>query len=242
MEGIARELARLPGAVTLSSLSPGTQLYAPGETSDHVYVLRSGFVKIHRVGRGGKHCIFGVVEPGDIFGEGALLEEGRRRAGAEVMEKASVAMVPRDAVLSYAESNPEFWQAFAPFLGRKVQLLEEQVQWLCFLEVEQRLARLLLQWARSAPSSDGGKEMRPIRLSQKELAGLVGATRETTSSALNRLQRAGCLEIGRRRLMVRSIERLAEFAGEIATPSEAASDETDRRARAEKSKAHSAGN
>ncbi len=213
IEAIGQELSRLPGAVSLSNLSAGTRLYDAGDSSDHIYLLRSGYVKLYRLGRGGKHCIFGVVEEGQLFGEGALLGESARRAAAEVLEKASVTMVSRESALEYAQSRPEFWKAFAPFLGRKVQLLEEQLQWLCFLDVEQRLARLLLQWAQSGRPQSGNSDAQ-IRLSQKELAGLVGATRETTSSALNRLQRAGCVEIGRRRLMIRSIEKLAEYAQE----------------------------
>jgi CRP-like cAMP-binding protein len=228
MEAIGREISKLPGAANLSSLGAGTRLYVPGDPSDHVYLLRSGYVKLYRLGPGGKHCIFGVIEEGQLFGEGALLGEKKRRAAAEVLEKSSVTMVSRDAVLEYAEQNPNFWRAFAPFLGQKVSLLEEQLQWLCFLDVEQRLARLLLKWVRAEhPAQENGLEPQ-IRLSQKELAGLVGATRETTSSALNRLQRAGCVEIGRRRLMIRSIEKLAEFAKDgVAEESEADSASTD---------------
>jgi len=224
IEEVVGELAKLPGSVNLSNLGPGTRLYDPGDASDHVYLLRSGYVKLYRLGRGGKHCIFGVVEEGQLFGEGALLGEKQRRAVAEVLEKASVTMIPREAVAAYVAEHPAFWQVFAPFLGRKIQLLEEQLQWLCFLDVEQRLARLLLQWAESARRPAGAEGEPQIRLSQKELAGLVGATRETTSSALNRLQRAGCLEIGRRRLMIRSIEKLAQFAnaGAIGEGEEAA--------------------
>jgi CRP-like cAMP-binding protein len=221
IEAIGRELSKLPGAVNLSNLSTGTRLYDAGDSSEHVYLLRSGYVKLYRLGRGGKHCIFGVVEEGQLFGEGALLGEEQRRAAAEVLEKASVTMISKDAALEYTQRNPEFWKAFAPFLGRKVQLLEEQLQWLCFLDVEQRLARLLLQWAQSGRPQSGDAQTQ-IRLSQKELAGLVGATRETTSSALNRLQRAGCVEIGRRRLMIRSIEKLAAYAKEGAFPDELA--------------------
>jgi transcriptional regulator with XRE-family HTH domain len=78
-----------------------------------------------------------------------------------------------------------------------------------------------LLWAQSGRPQSGDAQTQ-IRLSQKELAGLVGATRETTSSALNRLQRAGCVEIGRRRLMIRSIEKLAAYAKEGAFPDEIA--------------------
>ncbi len=217
IEAIGRELSKLPGAVSLSNLNAGTRLYDAGDASDHVYLLRGGYVKLYRLGRGGKHCIFGVVEEGQLFGEGALLGESVRRAAAEVLEKASVTMVSKETALDYAQGHAEFWKAFAPFLARKIQLLEEQLQWLCFLDVEQRLARLLLQWAQSGRPQSSNSDPQ-IRLSQKELAGLVGATRETTSSALNRLQRAGCVEIGRRRLMIRSIEKLAEYAREGVLP------------------------
>ena len=60
-----------------------------------------------------------------------------------------------------------------------------------------------------------------LHLSQRDVAGLVGATRETTSAALNRLRRDGCLSIGRRRLVVESVDKLARHTGEPPDPSTA---------------------
>ena len=215
MVRIESELRIVEGAVTLSNLARGTQLYVPGDPSDRVFVLDQGRVKISVVGPGGKHCVFQVGEVGEIFGEGALLGERTRSASAEVIERASVVMVPRDTALLYADRNPRFWQAFAPLLGRRIRHLEDQVQWVSLLEVEQRIARLLLRWVEELPPSSLPLVKNYIRLSQKDLAGLIGATRETTSNALNRLQRKGCIEIRRRRIAVRSVEELTHHGGTL---------------------------
>jgi CRP/FNR family transcriptional regulator len=212
---IESEIRGVDGAVTLSNLARGTQLYVPGDPSDRVFILEQGRVKISVLGPGGKHCVFQVIESGEIFGEAALLGERVRSASAEVIERASVVMAPRDSVLQYADRNPRFWQAFAPLLGNRIQRLEDQVQWVSLLEVEQRIARLLLRWVDSLPVSSVPLAKSFIRLSQKDLAGLIGATRETTSNALNRLQRKECIEIRRRRIAVRSVEELMRHGGTL---------------------------
>ena len=173
-------------------------------------MLLSGRIKISVVGPGGKHCLFHIVEPGEIFGESAILGEQKWQSGAEVLERAAIVMVPVRSAQEYVDRHPQFWASFAPLLRRRMRNLEQQIQWVSFLEVEQRIARLMLRWAESHGTAAGDMEM---RLSQRDLAGMIGATRETTSSALNRLQRDGCLEIKRRRVSLLSLDRLRERAG-----------------------------
>ena len=181
-----------------------------GDRADRVYILRDGRVKTWVHGPGGKHCLFQIIEPGEIFGEEGLMGRELRSASAEVLERAAITMLPTRAAVAFAEGRPEFWTAFADLLQKRVLRLEEQLQWLSFLEVEQRIARLLLRWTQADPME--GVE---LRVSLKGLAGLIGATRETTSSALNRLQRAGCIEIRRRCVAVRSYARLRAHSGEL---------------------------
>lgn len=206
--GIGAELVGLDEAVHLGKLGRGAELYAAGEAADRIYVLRAGSAKVSVNGPGGKQCLFQIIEPGEIFGEEGLLGSNYRSASAEILETASITMAPIRAAVRYAAGRPQFWIGFADLMQQRVRRLEEQLQWVSFLEVEQRLARLLLRWTRRAPS-DGIE----LRLSQKDLAGLIGATRETTSSALNRLQRDGCIEIRRRCVAVRSHDALRRHAG-----------------------------
>jgi CRP/FNR family transcriptional regulator len=212
------EISGLEGSVVLSNLGRGNQLYAPGDPSDRIFFVRSGRVKVYVAGPGGKNCVFRLVGPGDLFGETALLGEERRRATAEVVERASVTMVPRDAALYYAERHPEFWKSLTPILCDRIHDLEDQLEWVSLLEVEQRIARILLRWAWARGGNDSVVDKTPFRLSQKDLAGLIGATRETTSNALNRLQRKGCVEIRRRRVAVKSIQGLLQYSGLAGAP------------------------
>ena len=216
--GFASQILGLEGAVALSNLDRGMRLYSPGDPSDQLFLLHSGRVKISVPGSGSKQCIFQIARRGEAFGEGGLFGERIRRAVAEVLERASVTVIPREAVLAYAGENPEFWQSFAEILGQRVRHLEEQVESLSLLEVEQRIARLLLRWAGSAQENGSSEETLQFRLSQKDLAGLVGATRETTSSSLNKLRRQGCLEIRRRCLVISALEQLAQRAGSDVGP------------------------
>jgi len=207
---VGTRIQRLDGAVTLSNLGRGARLYSPGDFADQVFYLQSGRVKVGVSGPGGKNCLFHVVEPGEVFGESALLGERVRNSSAEVLERAAVVMAPAKEALSYARKHPEFWTDLAPLLADRMRNLEEQIQWVSFLEVEQRIARLMLRWL-DGHAGDGNPS--EFRLSQRDLAGMIGATRETTSSALNRLQRDGCIRLKRRCVTVESADRLRAHCG-----------------------------
>lgn len=204
------ELAHLPHASAITGLSRGTAVFRPGEPSRDVYLLDEGRIKIARSGPRGRDLVFRMVEGGELFGESSLFHEHVRRAAAEVVETASVLIIPSDEILRHAERNPPFWGFIAPLLGTQLRQLEEKIESLYFLEVEQRVARLLLRWAESHDRTEDGKW--EIPLSQKEVAEMVGATRESASTAVNKLRRSGCLDIRRRRLIVRSLDELKKFA------------------------------
>jgi len=210
--GIVGDLLSLDGTVTLSGMARGTQLYAKGDSADRVFVLTAGRVKTFVEGPGGKNCLFQIVETGELFGENALMGERIRQANAEVLERAAISMIPVRSVKQYIQQHPEFWLEMTPLLRRRMRDLEQQIQWVSFLEVEHRLARLILRWTEASGGQDGDLE---FRLSQRDLAAMVGATRETTSSALNRLQRDGCIEIRRRMIVLTSLEKLRDHAGEF---------------------------
>ena len=203
--GLPAQLATLKESITSLPIRRGARLFSPGETADRLFFLASGRVKISVAAGGGKQCVLRIVEPGEIFGECALFEDPVRQAEAEVIEKGSIDVIPRAAVMAHAEAHPEFWALFSRDLGRRVRELEEQVKWLTLLEVEQRIAKLLLHWGKSRNIDAADVE---IRLSQRDIAGLIGATQETTSAALNRLRRKGCVDIRRRLLVVKSVSML----------------------------------
>ncbi len=207
--GPFRDWVRLEGVVLRSRCRRGTLAYRAGDPADALFLLKSGKVKIGRADGDGKALILQILVPGDLFGEMALLGETHRPSSVEVLEEAAFWVIPRKSVLEWLQPRPEAWQILAGLLGRRLQAVEAAIERFRFWDVEQRVIHLLLELAQQhgEPVVDGIHLK--LQISQKELAQLVGSTRETTSSILNRLGKRGVLRIKRRRLTISSMAELA---------------------------------
>jgi CRP/FNR family transcriptional regulator len=195
MIAIRDELLKIAGVRRLPTCRRATVVFAEGDASEDIYFLESGLVKISVKGVDGKEVLLLLVKPGECFGDHALLDNGPRRVCAEAIHDSMIYAVPREGVLALLESRPELWKWFAIGFGLRQNELEVKLRLVCLHEVEDRILHYLGEL-----SSLLGQDS--IRLSQGELADLVGATRETTSSILNRLSRQGIVRLGRRRIVI----------------------------------------
>ncbi len=164
-------------------------------------------VKIAADGGNGRECVLHIVQPGEYFGESAILGDESRRHDAHVLEAATVFSIPADSVSAHITRRPDIWSRAAPMLCSRLKRIEERLLWVTFLDVKQRVARLLLSLFRDNP------DRRVLFVTQKDLAGMISATRETTSSALGLLQREGCIRTERRRITIISAVKLESQAG-----------------------------
>lgn len=199
------ELERL---THLGNVPRGGFVYMPGDPSESVYLIRSGRVKVARTAPGGKEWILHLVEPGEIFGELALAGEETRRNAAEAIEDLVYCSIRREPFLALAGRRPTVALRMLRLVGERRRQMESRVEGVLFAGVNDRLVELLVDMGRryGVPAPEG-LALR-VQLSQKEIAHLIGSTRETTSSALNQLRRDGLIFIQRRRLIIRDIERL----------------------------------
>lgn len=177
-------------------------------TADSVFFLDSGLIKIVKPGKQGKEVVVSIVSPGQIFGEQALTGGGLRNCRAEVLKDGIVYEIPRRAFLEFCRAHPEVWQYVAELLIERSREYEQKIGMLCLNDVETRILYYLssLSPVLGTPHSNGHEYSLP--LSQSDLASLIGATRETTSTTLNLLARRGLLKLGRRLLTVPSDEAL----------------------------------
>jgi CRP-like cAMP-binding protein len=219
---IREELVQQDGVRKYAPTRRAMSLYTEESPSDSVFFVDSGFVKIMRRGKDGKEVLVSIVPPGDVFGEQALLVGGPRVFTAEVMQEGVVYEIPRDQFLAFCETRTEMWRYLFESSAHKAKELEQKVSLLCLHDVESRILHYLCSLASVfGVSSVNGEYSLP--LSQSELASLIGATRETTSTTLNALARRGLIKLGRRLLVVPSADNLRVAVNE-------------------RSKAHGAGN
>jgi CRP/FNR family transcriptional regulator len=161
--------------------------------------LESGLIKICVKGAESKEVLLLLVKPGECFGDHALLSDAPRKVSAEAIHDSTIYAIPRKGLQTLLDERPELWKWFAEVFGARQSELESKLRLVCLHEVEERILYYLAELAAAlGPES--------IRLSQGELADLVGATRETTSSILNRLSRQGLLRLGRRRIMISRLD------------------------------------
>jgi len=187
-----------------------TILYSAGNLADSLFFLESGIVKIIKRGPENKEVLLTLVKAGEIFGEDALLI-GPRQASAEVLQEGSVYIIPKDLFTRFCNAKPEAWRMMAELLARREQGLEQKIELLLMRDVEQRILLYLADLAEvmGIAEEDGGHS---VQFSQGEIASLVGATRETTSSTLNSLARRGLLSLGRRKMVIANPNTLREAA------------------------------
>jgi len=178
-----------------------TVLYSKNNPADSVFILESGLVKIVKRGNENKEVLLTLVRPGEIFGEDAMLVGGERLSNAEVLQEATISIIPKELFARFCNEHPDSWRLLAELLSRRQQDLEQKIELLLMRDVEQRILLYLAELAElvGVPENEHG---RSVQLSQGEIASLVGATRETTSSTLNALARRGLVSLGRRKMIV----------------------------------------
>jgi CRP-like cAMP-binding protein len=212
LAGIVRsELINLDGVTKFSPNRRFATVYAEGGPADTLYFIESGLVKIYKRGPDNKEIILQIVGAGELFGEQALGTEQSRMISAEVLQEGVIYVLPRDLFLRVSEKRPELWREISGLLTTRKRELEKKIELLCLHDVEYRILYYMGELAKTFGAKSNASEY-SIPLSQGELASLIGATRETTSTTLNALARRGIIRLGRRQLIVPSVEGIQAAA------------------------------
>jgi CRP-like cAMP-binding protein len=180
-------------------------VYSEGSPADTIFFIDSGLVKTYKRGPDNKEIILQIVGSGEIFGEQSLGAESSRTMAAEVLQEGIIYVIPRDIFLRVCEKRPDVWRDISGVLTVRKRQMEKKIELLCLHDVEYRILYYMAELARTFGAKANGSDY-SIPLSQGELASLIGATRETTSTTLNTLARRGLIKLGRRQLIVPSVD------------------------------------
>ena len=174
------------------TFAAGTHVFREGDPGLHLHLILKGEVKITRSGPRGAEVVFAVLLPGDLFGELALFEEGAvRTADAVAVETTECLTLERRALIAFLESHPERMWHVIRFLSAYIRRKDESFAEVAFLDIQGRVARKLLDLARTQGEPvPGGTRIR-VRVSQRTLAGMVAARRENVNRALSRFAANG---------------------------------------------------
>jgi CRP/FNR family transcriptional regulator len=208
---VRSELLHVDGVSKFSPNRRFATIFAEGSPADSMFYVESGLVKLFKRGEESKEIIIDVLSSGSLFGEQSLSPDGTRNVAAEVLQEGSIYVIPRDLFIRFCDERPHLWRLLADLVLIHKRRLEKKIELLCLQDVEYRILYYLAELASTVGSRLNNQEY-SIPLSQGELASLIGATRETTSTTLNALARRGLIRLGRRQLIAISLDELRAAA------------------------------
>jgi CRP-like cAMP-binding protein len=176
-------------------------LFNEGDSPDSIYVVLKGRIALVNVSSDGRESVLALMDRGDLFGEMGMLDDLPRSAGARALEPSTLLRLPYEPVVDLLEQSPSLLWGVVRLLAGRIRNMDEALADSVFLDVTGRTAKRLLEL------SNGADEF-TLPLTQEELAGMVGASRERVNKAISSFIRLGWLEQSDRRYKIVQRDRL----------------------------------
>jgi CRP/FNR family cyclic AMP-dependent transcriptional regulator len=192
------DLARLAALLRWRRVAAGVHLMLDEQPGEAAYFIADGTVRVYAVQPTGSAVTLAIVGPGDVVGELSLLDDLGRSASAVTLEPTGVYWMGRSSFLDCLRTVPGMALNLTRILARRLRLADARLRALVSLDVEGRVAYTLLGLAREygAPGPDGSVHI-PLRLTQSDLAELVGASRVRVNQIMGTLTRRHQVEVDR---------------------------------------------
>lgn len=207
------EMAAIAAAAPMRQFSPGELLYSPPQPMETLFILKQGRVRIFRLSTEGRALTTAIITPGTIFGEMLLLGQQMHDNFAEALDDVTVCVMSRSDVQRFLVSDARIAARITGILGSRVSQLERRLSDTVFKSVPQRVASTLCLLADDEHQGRLGRGIQ-IQLTHEQVAALAGTSRETTTKILNEYADRGLVRLGRGRITITDLPRLAEEAGE----------------------------
>lgn len=202
-------LATLAQQTRRRSYQRGSVVFLQGDPGDGIYVVLSGRLKITVESPEGDEMVLATLGPRESFGELSLLDGEPRSATAETLEPSELLWIGRTAFRAAYERHPQVAESLLVILGRLVRRITGQAADLALVDLEGRVARLLVRLL----DAGGGALDLDLGMTQSEVASMVGGSRQSVNQILHGLARSGYLEVQGRRLRVLEPDQLRARAG-----------------------------
>ena len=195
-------LSTINGGRKIEAFAKAQTIFAQGDSSDTVFYIKEGKVKLTVVSEIGKEATIGILNEGSFFGEGCLTGQALRMCSATALTDCSVMRIDKKSMVEVLHREHAFSDMFVAYLlTRNIRYEEDLVDQL-FNSSEKRLARILLLLARFG--KEGVPETVIPKISQETLAEMIGTTRSRVSFFMNRFRKLGFVDYGESGLQVHS--------------------------------------
>lgn len=188
----------------------GDYIYLPEQSSDKIFFLTNGRVKIGSYGESGKEITKAILEQGQVFGELSMIGEEKRRDFAFAMEDSEVCVLSVEEMKSLMKDHSGLSLFFMRIMGSRVLEMENRLESLVFKDSRSRIVEYLVNLVKTRGQRVGYEWVVRKFITHQEIANLTATSRQTVTTVLNELRSDNILTFNRKRLLVRDLEKLEE--------------------------------
>jgi CRP/FNR family transcriptional regulator, cyclic AMP receptor protein len=181
-------------------------IFQKGSPGRSMMAILSGSVRISTPSPAGPDIVLTILSAGEVFGEIALLDGSDRTADAIAMTDCELLVLDHRDFMPFLERRADLCILLLKLLCQRLRRTDQQVQEAMFGRLEDRIAMALVRLAQGAPPATAGAVV--LRITQQDLAGMVGAARESVNKQLHIWQKEGVLRLGKRLIEIADIEAL----------------------------------
>ncbi len=208
------EVAEIAGKMRPQKFKRGDVLFYQGDTAGAFHLIRSGSVKITTMNTDGKETLLALLTAGQCVGEMAALDGDPRSATATAIEPTETLALQRPELLGFVRSHPDFALKLIATLASRLRRLDERLEDAHFLDLDTRLAKLLLDFVRERGRREERGVVVPLLLSQSDIAAMIGGTRVSVNRLLSVYQEEGLIKREKDTLVILQERVLRLRAGE----------------------------
>jgi CRP/FNR family cyclic AMP-dependent transcriptional regulator len=190
----------------LERYAAGRAIFAKGSPGRSMMAILKGSVRISTPSPAGPDIVLTILQPGEVFGEIALLDGADRTADARAVSDCELMVLDHRDFIPFLERRADLCLLLLRLLCQRLRQTDQQFEEAMFGRLDGRIAMTLVRLAHGAPPRDDGGVA--LRITQQELAGMVGAARESVNKQLHVWQKEGVLRLGKRLIEIDHIEAL----------------------------------
>lgn len=187
----------------------GDVIFFEYEPGDRFYLIQSGRVKIVKI-MGNIEKLIDILNPGEFFGEMAILEEAPRTATIIALEECSLLEFNKSNFASLVENNPQIGISLLKLFSRRIYDQKRRFQILTMNDIEGKIADVFLLLSEMQVTEESFDDMgvRDLEATPSDIAHWAGINTEDSMKILNRLQETGKIEIKPKRIVVKNINEM----------------------------------
>ena len=182
------------------------EIFHEGQDANSLFVVVTGRIGIVKSFLDRKESMVAMMEPGDLFGEMGLFDDDGRSATARAIERSEILEIPYPPIRAALDSRPKLLWSLVRLLAQRLRQTDDALTDAMFLDVTGRTAKRIIELA-------GESDEFVLPLTQEELAGLIGASRERVNKTLATFMRAGYIEVHDRKYLIKNRKQLQIIAG-----------------------------